>query len=71
MALSTPKLVENQALQLKLVLMISQKSAGARTTILWMIFHHFVQCSAFSPGTDAERKKKQMMRAATLKNDPA
>ena len=58
-------------MQLKLVLMINHKSAGARPTLLWIIFHHFVQCSAFSPGTDAERKKKQMMRAATLKNDPA
>ena len=66
-----PKLVEKSGMQLKFVLMISQKSAGARPTLLWMIFHHFVQYSAFSPGTDAERKKKQMMRAATLKNDPA
>ena len=66
-----PKLVEKSGMQLKFVLMISQKSAGARPTLLWMIFHHFIQCSAFSPGTDAERKKKLMMRAATLKNDPA
>ena len=66
-----PKLVEKSGMQLKFVLMISQKSAGARPTFLWMIFHHFIQYSAFSPGTDAERKKKQMMRAATLKNDPA
>ena len=33
------KTVGKSGMQLKLVLMISQKSAGTRPTLLWMIFH--------------------------------